>query len=115
MGQKVAGTCYVKVDGTQLTLKGGVEAPLMDVKRETVVPGFFKEEDVAGWVKLTAVNTPNFPLKQLIDGTDMTITAELNNGRVYVLFGAYLTGEPSAKGDEGTIELQFDGAKGVWL
>ncbi|MCF7545828.1 phage tail tube protein, partial [Pseudomonas petrae] len=30
MGQKVAGTCYVKVDGTQLTLKGGVEAPLMD-------------------------------------------------------------------------------------
>lgn len=114
MGQKVAGTCYVKVDGQQLTLKGGVEAPLMNVKRETVVPGFYKEEDTAGWMKLSAVHTPNFPLKALTEGTDMTITAELKNGKVYVLSGAYLVDEPSVNGEEGTIDLQFDGTKGVW-
>ena len=114
MGQKVAGTCYIKIDGTQLTLKGGVEAPLMDVERETVVPGYYKEEDMAPWVKFTAVHTPDFPLTALTTGTDMTITAELKNGRVYVLSGAYLVDKASVNGEAGTIDLQFDGVKGGW-
>lgn len=45
MGQKVAGTVYVKVDGEQLTITGGAEAPLMDVKRETVWPGFSRKKN----------------------------------------------------------------------
>lgn len=114
MGQKVAGTAYVKVDGSQLTINGGGEAPLMDVKRETVVPGFFKEEDVAPWVKFTAVHTPDLDIKKLVNGTDMTVTVEFKNGRVYVLAGAYLVDEPSSKSDDGSIELQFDGIKGTW-
>ncbi len=114
MGQKVAGTCYVKVDGMQLTLKGGMEAPLSDKTRETVVPGFFKEEDVAPFVKVTAVHTPGFPLKKLVDGTNMTITGEFKNGKVYTLSGAYMVDQPTSNGEEGTIELQFDGIKGVW-
>lgn len=114
MGQKVAGTCYVKVDGAQLTLTGGGEAPLMDKKRETVVPGYFKEEDLAPYLKFTAVHTKDFPQKQLTEGTDMTVTCEFKNGKTYVLSGAYLVDEPSSKGDDGTIEMQFDGDKGVW-
>ena len=114
MGQKVAGTAYVKVDGAQLTITGGCEAPLMDVKRETVVPGFYKEERLPAYLKVTAVHTPDFPLKQLINGTDMTITCEFLNGKTYVLAGSYLVDEPSSKGDDGTIELQFDGIKGTW-
>jgi hypothetical protein len=114
MGQKVAGTCYVKVDGKQVTLKGGIEAPISDKKRETIVTGFFKEEELPPYIKMTAVHTPNFPRKALVDGTDMTITAELKNGKVYTLSGAYMVDEPSSNGEEGTIELQFDGIKGVW-
>ncbi|MBK3431404.1 MULTISPECIES: phage tail tube protein [Pseudomonas] len=114
MGQKVAGTAYVKVDGAQLTITGGCEAPLMEVKRETVVPGFYKEEDLAPWVKVTAVHTNDLDIKKLVNGTDMTVTVEFKNGKVYVLAGAYLVDEPSSKGDDGTIELQFDGIKGTW-
>ena len=114
MGQKIAGTAYVKVDGVQLTISGGMEAPLMDKKRETVYPGFYKEEELAPYLKMTALHTPDFPIKQLTQGTDMTITGEFNNGKVYVLSGAYLVDEPSSKGDDGTLELQFDGSKGVW-
>ena len=47
MGKKVAGTAYIKVDGMQLTVTGGAEAPLMDKKRETVYPGYYKEEELA--------------------------------------------------------------------
>jgi hypothetical protein len=114
MGQKIAGTAYVKVDGAQLTISGGAEAPLMDKKRETVYPGFYKEEELAPYLKMTALHTADFPRKALIEGKDMTITCEFNNGTVYVLSGAYLVDEPTSKGDDGTLELQFDGVKGVW-
>jgi hypothetical protein len=81
MGQVIAGTCYVKVDGAQLTINGGCEAPLMAVKRETVVPGFYKETDVAPSFKVTALHTADFPLKKLIEGTDITVTCEFSNGK----------------------------------
>ena len=44
----------------------------------------------------------------------MTITAELANGKVYTLSGAWLEGETSAKGDDGTVDLEFAGLKGIW-
>lgn len=114
MGQRVAGTAYVKVDGAQLTVTGGAEAPLSDVKRETVYPGFYKEEPVAPHLKMTVIFTPDLPIKTLIEGKDMTVTCEFNNGKVYVLSGAYMVDEPALKGEDGTLELQFDGVKGVW-
>jgi hypothetical protein len=114
MGQNVAGTAYVKVDGSQLTITGGAEAPLMEVKRETVYPGYFKEEELAPYLKMTTIFEAGFPLKTLINGRDMTVTCELKNGRVYVLSGAYLVDEPSYKGDDGTVELEFNGIKGSW-
>lgn len=114
MGQKVAGTTYFKVDGTQLTVTGGAEAPLMDKKRETVYPGFYKEEELAPYLKVTTIFEPNFPIKTLQNGRDMTATCEFANGKVYVLAGAYQVGEPVAKGDDGTVELEFNGIKGSW-
>ena len=114
MGKKVAGTAYVKVDGTQLTITGGMEAPLMDEKRETVYPGFYKAEKIPPYLKMTAIHDPDLPIKKLTDGTDMTVTGEFANGKVYVLSGAYLVGEPASKGDDGTIEFEFNGIKGVW-
>ena len=45
----------------------------------------------------------------------LTVTAELANGKVYVLTEAYLSGETTVSGDEGTIPLEFRGAKGVWV
>ena len=114
MGKKVAGTVYAKVDGGQVTVTGGVECPLSDKKRETVAPGFFKEEDLAPYVKLTAIDDPDLPIQQLMTATNSTITVEFANGRIYVLSGAYIVGETSTKGDEGTIDFEWNGDKGVW-
>ncbi|MFV2944237.1 phage tail tube protein [Pseudomonas japonica] len=114
MGQKIAGTCYIKVDGDQLTITGGVEAPLMDVKRETVVPGYFKEEDLTPYVSVDAVKTPNFPRAKLAAGTNMTVTAEFADGSVYVLSGAYLVDETKVNGDDAKVSLKFEGIAGDW-
>lgn len=118
MGRKTAGTCYVKMDGVQFEISGGVECPLSDVKREVVmglsgVAGY-KETAVKPYVKLSAVLTPDFPLDMVRSNTEMTVTAELANGMVYTVSGAWLEGEPTAKGDDGTVDLEFAGLKGIW-
>lgn len=118
MAKRVAGICYIKVDGEQLEVSGGVECPITDLKREAVmglsgVAGL-KETCLEPYIKLTAIFMPAFPLETIRTNTEMTITAELANGKVYTLSGAYLKGEPAAKGDDGTVELEFGGKKGQW-
>ncbi|HDR9049462.1 phage tail tube protein [Burkholderia vietnamiensis] len=114
MGQKVAGTAYVKADGEQFSVTGGVECPLSDVKRESILPGLYKEEDRVPYVKVDAVFEKSFPIEKIQSADDMVVTVEFKNGRVYVLSGAYVVGEPAATGDDGKASLEFNGVKGRW-
>jgi hypothetical protein len=118
MAKRIAGACFVKTDGDQLEIKGGVEISAADVTRETVMStkgvAGFKEMPRAPSLKVTALFTEDFPLETLREGSDMTITAELANGKVFTLSGAYLVGEPTIKGEDGEIDLEFEGSKGIW-
>lgn len=118
MGQRIAGVCYIKVDGTQLTVEGSVECPLAATQKEKIagldrVAGY-KETVLPPYVKVSAILTPDFPRAQLTTGSNMTVTAELANGMVYTLTNAWLEGEAAAKADEGKVELEFAGLNGVW-
>lgn len=114
MGQKVAGTCYVKIDGEQLTITGGIEVPVSKVKRETIIKGYFKEEDRTPFIKMDAVKTPNFPMAKLSDNINLTITAEFKDGSSYVLSGAYLVDDANVTADDGKVALNFEGISGDW-
>lgn len=114
MGQKVAGTCYIKVDGDQLVITGGVEVPYSDVKRETVVKGYFKEEDVTPFIKVDALKTPGLDRSKITKGTNMTVTAEFKDGTSYVLSGAYAVDDITFNGDDGKLSLKFEGTSGDW-
>lgn len=118
MAKRVAGIAYIKVDGTQLEVSGGIEVPVGETMRETVKglsgTAGFKETHRTPFVKLTAIFRDDFPMDKVVKGTDMTVTAEFPNGKVYTLSGAYMVGEPSAKADDGTIELEFEGVKGIF-
>jgi hypothetical protein len=118
MAKRIAGACFVKTDGDQIEIKGGLEVSGADVTRETVLStkgvAGFKETPRAASLKVTALFTEDFPLEKLRDGTDMTITAEFANGKVFTLSGAYLIGEPTIKGEDGEIDLEFEGSKGIW-
>lgn len=118
MAKRVAGICFIKCDGEQLEVKGSVECPLSDLQREPVMGlaghAGFKETAIAPYVKVSCIFVPEFPVAKLRENTDMTITAELANGKVYTLSGAYLQGEITIKGDEGEVELNFAGKKGDW-
>lgn len=115
---RVAGTCYIKVDGEQLEVSGGVECPINEVTRETVMsatgPAGYKETPQRPFVKLSAILVAGFPREKVAQATDMTVTAEFPNGTAYTLSQAYLEGEATAKADDGTTELEFSGKKGIW-
>jgi len=117
---KIAGTCYIKVDGDQLEIKSdsGIEATLFDVQRETImgqsgVAGL-KETARTPMAKGTFILGANFPLDKLNTATDMTVTTEFINGKVYTLTGAYVVGESNFKSDSGEVEIEFNGIKGIW-
>lgn len=44
----------------------------------------------------------------------MTVTAELADGSVYVLSGAYLVDETKVTGDDAKVSLKFEGIQGDW-
>lgn len=118
MAQRIAGVCFVKVDGAQLEISGDVEIPLTEYKREAVMsltgPAGFKETALEPYVKVSALFTPDFPLNQLRTNTTLTVTAELANGVVYTLSNAFVRGEPKAKPVDGTIDIEFSGSQGQW-
>ena len=114
MGQKVAGTCYVKVDGAQLVLNGAVEAPLNKFKRETIVKGYFKEEDNTPFVKVEAVGVKETDFQKIVNATNATVTVEFANGTVFTLSGGYIAGDANHNSEDGKVSLEWNGNEGDW-
>lgn len=114
MGQKVAGTCYVKVDGAQLVINGAIEAPLNEFKRETIVKGYFKEEDNTPFVKGEFVGVKQTDWQKIVNATNATVTVEFANGTVYILSGAYIVGDANHSSEDGKVSLEWNGNEGDW-
>lgn len=116
--KRVAGICYIKIDGVQLDVSGGIECPLQETKKEIVMsstgPSGYKEEATEQYVKLTAIFKDNFPLDAVTNGTGMTVTAEFPNGKTYTLSDATCVEDVIAKSADGTVDLKFSGLKGTW-
>lgn len=115
---RFAGTCFIKVDGVQLQVEGSVETPLLKYQRETKVSTSgvvgYSETPVTPYVKVTAYTDPDFPLETLRDNDNMTVTAEMANGFVYTLQGAWLAGETAINNSDATVSLTFEGISGIW-
>ncbi len=114
MGQKVAGTSFVKVDGVQMVISGNVEAPLGKRKRETVAKGYYKEEDGVPFTSGEFVIPKGLDIDKIMNGTNMTITTEFASGKVYTLSGAYVVDDSNVGSDEGKASIKFEGDEGDW-
>lgn len=118
MANRVAGIVFIKCDGQQFEVKGSVEAPIMATMRENVMSltgmAGFKETAQRQFLKLTAIFTKDFPINLFRSSTNMTVTAEMANGRAYTLTGAFIEGEITAKGDDGEVDIEFSGTRGIW-
>jgi hypothetical protein len=114
----MAGIAYIKADGVQFEVKGNIECPLTQMKREVVMglagPMGHKETAREQYVKFDAGFTADFPVNMMNNITNATITVEYANGMVYTLTGAFETGEGGANGEEGSVGMYFSGMNGVW-
>lgn len=114
MGQRVGGTSYVKVDGVQMVISGNIEAPLGKFNRETITKGHYKEEEVVPFLSGEYVIPKGLDTDKITKGTNMTITTEFANGKVYTLSGAYVVGDANVGSDEGKASIRFEGDEGDW-
>lgn len=116
MGKKIAGTCYVKVDGQQLELEGGLEFPFNQIMRETKTaqgrPVGYSQIDAKPYVKGSFIVPKEFPIEKLMESDSMTITAECANGMVYTLSDAWVVGDVAYKPIDGTTDITFEGMRG---
>ena len=109
----LAGIVYVKVDGRQLSVRGTATVSPQPTTRTGVVGadgihGFTCEWRVP-YVEIEISVMPEFPLSDLYQINDATITVELGNGQVYVLRNAWHADEIEHDTVEGTATVRFEG------
>ncbi|MBK3797872.1 phage tail protein [Azospirillum brasilense] len=115
MSKKVAGVCYLKVDGTQYALRGSLTVSPDDIEREGIagqdgVHGF-KESSRVPFISADLSDTDGLSLEALRAITDATVTAELATGKVYVLRNAWTKAGHELDTAEGQVSVVFQGMK----
>lgn len=113
MGRRIAGTAFVKVDGAQFALKGSMVVSQTRFERT----GIAGQDGVHGFSEMPRVPfiegvfslVPELSLEGLQTITNATVTAELANGRAYVLRNAWTAGTYDARTAEGEVTIRFEG------
>ena len=109
---RIAGVAFLKNNGVQYALRGGLEIqPLLFTKEGVAgqdgVHGY-KEMPVVPHIKAEVTPT-GISIKAIEAITNATITAECADGRTYVLRNAWHKGEASYDAAEGKVTFTFEG------
>lgn len=119
MGKRIAGICYVTVDGIQLELKSdaGLEVQMSETVKTAIMASngttHYQELPTEQYISGEFLVPKEFPFEKIEQEDDMTITAELANGMVYTLSGAFLADGLTFSPTGGTVTLKFVGNKAV--
>lgn len=113
MGQRIAGTATVRVDGNQFALKGNMHVRPSAVERK----GIAGQDFVHGYHEAPIVPSiegdfsliPGLSLEDVELITDATVQADLANGTTYVLRGAWCVSAFDVQSGEGQVSIKFEG------
>jgi hypothetical protein len=110
---RIAGVAYVFVDGQQYPLRGSLTISI-DVLERTGVAGQdgvhgFTEQPRVPWIEGDFSDLGTLSLLALQAMADVTITAELANGKVYVLRNAWTATAREFNAAEGQAKIRFEG------
>jgi hypothetical protein len=113
---RVAGTAYLAVDGQTLPLVGAFEYDPSNVERESAagmdgVHGYI-EKPVAPSIKGTIRDGHGLRVADLNEMTNVTVVCELANGKFVTGSNMWTTARQSAKAEDGTIEVVWEGFQG---
>ena len=110
---RIAGVVYLKVDGNQYALKGNLTVS-PDLIERTGVAG---QDGVHGYTEQARVpyisgdisDSAGLSLEDLRAITNSTVTAELANGKQYVLSNAWTADAFELNTAEGQLSVKFEG------
>lgn len=110
--RKIAGTCFLKLDGTQFALRGNWSVDPTDRERTGVagqdaVHGY-SETVVVPYMEGDITDLAALSLKELAGKTDFTATLELANGKVYVGREGWVAGRQALNTTEGRVPLRLE-------
>ena len=113
MAQRIAGTAYCKVNGDMLPLRGNFTVSPSAVER-TFLAG---QDYVHGYQELPRVpyiegdisSTPDVSMEVLEAQVEVTVTAELANGKTYVLKEAGCKAALENNTREGQFRVKWEG------
>jgi hypothetical protein len=113
MAQRVGGVLKISYDGNQIPAKGSFVISPSSVEREGVagqdyVHGFVEKPRVP-FIKGQITTRAEVSLEDLLAITDATVTADLANGKSYVLTEAWTKGAFEIDTDEGHFDVEFQG------
>jgi hypothetical protein len=113
-GNRVGGTIYFTIDGTQYPARGKFEySPLTSEKKN-----FAGQDGHVGYTEMPKVPFIKGDLTDLgsitVSGLQTldvsTVTLELANGKTVILSNAWLEGEVSVSAEEGSYPVEFRGS-----
>lgn len=113
--RRLAGVCYLTVDGTTYMLSADLAYSPSTVRRETItgmdgVHGY-KETPVAGYISGTLRDAGSLSVAAFNAMTNVTVVAELANGKVVSARNAWTVDVQEVKATEGTFDVKFESAQ----
>ncbi len=113
MAQRIAGIAFLKVDGNLYPLKGSFTVSPSSVERS----GIAGQDYIHGYSELPRLPAisgdvslvPELSMDDVEQITNATITAELANGKTYVLREAWCTAALELQTREGQTRVTFQG------
>lgn len=113
MAQRIAGIAFLKVDGDLYPLRGNFVVSPSSVVRE----GIAGQDYIHGFSELPRIPSisgdvsldPRLSMDDVEQVVDATVTAELANGKTYVLREAWCTAALELQTREGQTRVTFQG------
>jgi len=110
---RIAGVCYLSVDGQRVALVGEFSYRPASPTREAKMgaDGFhgYKEKPQQGQIKAKLRDSGGVKVADLGAMTNVTVTAELANGKTVIGRNMFVTEAPSADSEEAEIEITWEG------
>jgi hypothetical protein len=111
--RRIAGVAYIFVDGRQYPLRGSLTISIDTIERAGVagqdgVHGFIETPRVP-WIEGDISDLGELSLTALQAMADVTVTAELANGKVYVLRNAWTATAREFDAAEGQASVRWEG------
>lgn len=109
----VAGTAYIKADGKQFPLRGSLTVSAAVIEREGIsgqdgVHGY-KEMPRVPFISCDISDGEDVSVPELMAMTNVTVTAELANGKTYVLRNAWVADAVEIDTVEGQMTVKWEG------